>query len=141
MVWGTQTQQDWIKWDKHPTEILYAEFCKSILWVQRRAPNSPNVWNNIKTSDLLSFFLQSPMLPEAEPTTESPQCNKYQNHRDQNLQKMFNYIFYIPSFCVLVTPRDLESYWERGRTAGGKLCSRLLQAPQLCPTWLIIHVF
>ncbi len=26
-VWDTQTQQDWTQWDKHPIEIMHAEFC------------------------------------------------------------------------------------------------------------------
>ena len=39
-VWGTHIQQDRTKWDKHSIEILHTEFCKSILQVQRKAPNS-----------------------------------------------------------------------------------------------------
>ena len=37
-VWVTN--QDFIKWDKHPIETLHAEFCKSILKVQRKTPNN-----------------------------------------------------------------------------------------------------
>ena len=35
-VWGPLTNQDFIKWDKHPIETLHAEFCKSILKVRIR---------------------------------------------------------------------------------------------------------
>ena len=39
-VWGPLTNQDFIKWDKHQIETLHAEFCKSILKVQRKTPNN-----------------------------------------------------------------------------------------------------
>ena len=39
-VWGPATKGDFSNWDKHPTEALHAEFCKSILRVQRKTPNN-----------------------------------------------------------------------------------------------------
>ena len=34
-VWGPLMYKGFEKWDKHPVETLHAEFCKSILKVQR----------------------------------------------------------------------------------------------------------
>ena len=85
-VWGPQTQQDSTKWDKHPIDILHAEFCKNILQVQRRAPNSElgqyplllniqkqalNFWIHIKTSDLLSFSYKALCYQESNPQRNS----------------------------------------------------------------------
>lgn len=39
-VWGPLLLTDWAKWDKNPIEILHVEFCKTILRVQRKSPNS-----------------------------------------------------------------------------------------------------
>ena len=39
-VWGPLAKQDFIKWDKHPSETLHAEFCKSILPDQRKSTNN-----------------------------------------------------------------------------------------------------
>ena len=39
-VWGPLTKHDFGKWEKHPIEILHAEFCKRILRVQRKTPNN-----------------------------------------------------------------------------------------------------
>ena len=38
-VWGPLAKPDFSKWEKHPTESLYTEFCKMILHVQRKTPN------------------------------------------------------------------------------------------------------
>ena len=38
-VWSPVSQQDYIKWDKHPVETLHAEFCKNILQVEQKTPN------------------------------------------------------------------------------------------------------
>ena len=91
-VWGTQIQHDWTKWDKHAIEILHTQFCKSILQVQRKAPNSAcraelgqyplilkiqkralNFWNHIKTSDPLSFSYKALCCQELNPQ-RSPLC-------------------------------------------------------------------
>lgn len=39
-VWGSLLQNDWAKWDRSLIEILHSEFCKSILRVQRKTPNT-----------------------------------------------------------------------------------------------------
>ena len=39
-VWGPVTHNEFPNIDKHPTEALHAEFCKSILRVQRKTPNN-----------------------------------------------------------------------------------------------------
>ena len=39
-VWGPLTKNDFGKWEKHPMEIMHAEFCKRILRVQRKTPNN-----------------------------------------------------------------------------------------------------
>lgn len=39
-VWGPLANQDFTKWEKHQIETLHAEFCKSILRVQRKTPNN-----------------------------------------------------------------------------------------------------
>ena len=39
-VWGPPMHNGFEKWDKHPIETLHAEFCKSILKVQRNTPNN-----------------------------------------------------------------------------------------------------
>ena len=39
-IWGPLANHDLEKWDKHQTETLHAEFCKSILRTQRKTPNN-----------------------------------------------------------------------------------------------------
>ena len=39
-VWGPLANQDFTKWDKHQTETLHTELCKSILRTQRKTPNN-----------------------------------------------------------------------------------------------------
>ena len=39
-VWGPLANQEPEKWDKHQIETLHAEFCKSILHIQRKTPNN-----------------------------------------------------------------------------------------------------
>ncbi len=39
-VWGPLLNHEFEKWDKNPIEALHAEFCKSILRVQRNTPNT-----------------------------------------------------------------------------------------------------
>ena len=39
-IWGPLANQDLEKWDKHQTETLHTEFCKSILRTQRKTPNN-----------------------------------------------------------------------------------------------------
>ena len=39
-VWGPLSDQDYTRWDKHPTETLHAEFCRSILNIQRKTPTN-----------------------------------------------------------------------------------------------------
>ena len=38
-VWGPISNNEFTKWDKHPIEILHAEFCKTVLQVQRKTQN------------------------------------------------------------------------------------------------------
>uniref|UniRef100_A0A671YR74 ribonuclease H n=1 Tax=Sparus aurata TaxID=8175 RepID=A0A671YR74_SPAAU len=77
-VWGSLVQHDWAKWDKNPIETLHTEFCKSILRVQRKTPNSAcraelgqfplllniqkrsiKFWSHIKTSDPASYHYKA----------------------------------------------------------------------------------
>ena len=39
-VWGPISNNEFTKWDKHPIEILHAEFCKTVLQVQRKTQNN-----------------------------------------------------------------------------------------------------
>ncbi len=39
-VWGPLGDQNYTRWDRHPTEALHTEFCKMILKLQRRTPNN-----------------------------------------------------------------------------------------------------
>ena len=39
-VWGPISNNEFTKWGKHPIEILHAEFCKTVLQVQRKTPNN-----------------------------------------------------------------------------------------------------
>ena len=39
-VWGSLSQQNYSKWDKHPIETLHVEFCRNILKTQRKTPNN-----------------------------------------------------------------------------------------------------
>ncbi len=39
-VWGPLLNHEYEKWDKNPIAALHAEFCKSILRVQRNTPNN-----------------------------------------------------------------------------------------------------
>ncbi len=39
-VWGPLQNHEFEKWDKNPIKTLHAEFCKSILRVQRNTPNN-----------------------------------------------------------------------------------------------------
>ncbi|KAI4885658.1 hypothetical protein NFI96_003646 [Prochilodus magdalenae] len=39
-VWGPLSQHSYTRWDKHPTEVLHAEFCRLILKVQRKTPTN-----------------------------------------------------------------------------------------------------
>ena len=39
-IWGPLANHDPEKWDKHQTETLHTEFCKSILRTQRKTPNN-----------------------------------------------------------------------------------------------------
>ena len=63
-VWGTQTQQDWIKWDKHPVRPIPSTVKHSKI--------SLHFWNHIKTSGPLFLSYKSPMLSGVEPTKEFP---------------------------------------------------------------------
>uniref|UniRef100_A0A3B1JC70 ribonuclease H n=1 Tax=Astyanax mexicanus TaxID=7994 RepID=A0A3B1JC70_ASTMX len=75
-VWGPLSQHSYTRWDKHPTEVLHAEFCRMILKVQRKTPTNAcraelgrfpliiniqkralNFWMHLKTSpsDTLQF--------------------------------------------------------------------------------------
>ncbi len=92
-MWGgTQSQQDWTKWDKHPIELMHAELCESILQVQRKAPNSLcraelgqypllfniqkqalNFWNHLKKGDPLSLPYKALCCQELN-TQRSPLC-------------------------------------------------------------------
>ena len=38
--WSPLAKQDFNQWNKHPIEILHAEFCKIILHVQRKTTNN-----------------------------------------------------------------------------------------------------
>ena len=39
-IWGPLANQEFEKWDKHQTETLHAELCKSILRTQRKTTNN-----------------------------------------------------------------------------------------------------
>ena len=39
-MWGPLTNQDLLKWEKHPLEALHAELCKNILRVHRHTANN-----------------------------------------------------------------------------------------------------
>ena len=85
-VWGPLTKQDFTNWDKHPTETLHAEFCKSILHVQRKTPNNAcraelgqypllitiqkraiKFWKHLKNSDPHSYHYDALKCQELSP--------------------------------------------------------------------------
>ncbi|KAI4882773.1 hypothetical protein NFI96_009365, partial [Prochilodus magdalenae] len=87
-VWGPLTQNDFTSWDRHPTEALHTEFCRNILHVQRKVPNTAcraelgqyplllniprralNFWKHIKSSDPQSLHYRA--LASQELNTES----------------------------------------------------------------------
>ena len=93
-VWGPISINEFTKWDKHPIEILHAEFCKTVLQVQRKTPNNAcraelgqnllliriekkraiKFYNHLKTSDPKTFHhtaLQcEAMKPEQSPLSQ-----------------------------------------------------------------------
>lgn len=39
-VWGPLSHQNYNRWEKHPIETLHAEFCRNILYIQRKSPTN-----------------------------------------------------------------------------------------------------
>ena len=95
-VWGPLSHRDYTRWDKHPTEVLHAEFCRMILNVQRKTPTNAcraelgrfplimniekrtlKFWMHLKSSPKTTLQFQALQSQELNPE-KSPLCQLVQ---------------------------------------------------------------
>ncbi len=110
-VWGPLSHQDYTRWDKHPIEALHAEFCRSILNVQRRTPTNacraelgryPLIINIKKRT--LKFWLHLKSSLQDALGFQALQIQKLNPHKSSFCQLILKFIVHITPNTVRPQP-------------------------------------
>ncbi len=137
-VWGPLLNHEFEKWDKNPIETLHAEFCKSILRVQRNTPNNAcraelgqyplimriekraiKFWKHLKMSDPNSYHFKAlknhEVNPERSPLIQmvlklQTQTNTTNNIQHQDTETPIHKIQ--PNQIIKAQQEKYLTYWK-----------------------------
>ncbi len=146
-VWGPLLNHEFEKWDKNPIETLHAEFCKSILRVQRNTPNNAcraelgqyplimriekraiKFWKHLKMSDPNSYHFKAlknhEVNPERSPLIQmilklQTQTNTTNNIQHQDTETPIHKIH--PNQIIKAQQEKYLTYWKETTEKQSKL--------------------
>ena len=146
-VWGPLLNHEFEKWDKNPIEALHAEFCKSLLRVQRNTTNNAcraelgqypllmhiekpaiTFWKHLKMSDPNSYHFKAlknhEVNPEKSPLIQmilklQKQTNTTNNSQHQDSEISIHTIW--PNQIIKAQKENYLTYWTETTEKQSKL--------------------